>query len=152
MLTVGFIAFFTVQLSHPYMTTGKTTALTRRTFVGKVMSLLFNMLSRLVITFPFAPTQGMAVLHSGDHCFPSEGGNHCESEKSDVFSETHGQNEAQRGSGTSPTSSPYWSRTDTRTKFSDLQSAFLLQCEGQGEGGAGWFSLSSGWRGARYAQ
>ena len=41
-------AFFTVQLSHPYMTTGKTIALTRRTFVGKVMSLLFNMLSRLV--------------------------------------------------------------------------------------------------------
>ena len=44
-------AFFTVQLSHPYMTTWKTIALTRRTFVGKVMSLLFNMLSRLVITF-----------------------------------------------------------------------------------------------------
>ena len=44
-------AFFTVQLSHPYMTTGKTIALTRRTFVGKVMSLLFNMLSRLVKTF-----------------------------------------------------------------------------------------------------
>ena len=44
-------AFFTVQLSHPYVTTGKTIALTRRTFVGKVMSLLFNMLSRLVITF-----------------------------------------------------------------------------------------------------
>ena len=44
-------AFFTIQLSHPYMTTGKTIALTRRTFVGKVMSLLFNMLSRLVITF-----------------------------------------------------------------------------------------------------
>ena len=43
--------FFTVQLSHPYMTTGKTIALTRQTFVGKVMSLLFNMLSRLVITF-----------------------------------------------------------------------------------------------------
>ena len=43
--------FFTVQLSHPYMTTGKTMALTRRIFVGKVMSLLFNMLSRLVITF-----------------------------------------------------------------------------------------------------
>ena len=43
-------AFFIVQLSHPYMTTGKTIALTRRTFVGKVMSLLFNMLSRLVIT------------------------------------------------------------------------------------------------------
>ena len=44
-------AFFTVQLSHPYMTTGKTIALTRWTFVGKVMSLLFNMLSRLVMTF-----------------------------------------------------------------------------------------------------
>ena len=44
-------AFFTVQLSHPYKTTGKTIALTRQTFVGKVMSLLFNMLSRLVITF-----------------------------------------------------------------------------------------------------
>ena len=44
-------AFFIVQLSHPYMTTGKTIALTRRTFVYKVMSLLFNMLSRLVITF-----------------------------------------------------------------------------------------------------
>ena len=43
--------FFIVQLSHPYMTTGKTIALNRRTFVGKVMSLLFNMLSRLVITF-----------------------------------------------------------------------------------------------------
>ena len=44
-------AFFTVQLSHPYMTTGKTIAMTRWTFVGKVMSLLWNMLSRLVITF-----------------------------------------------------------------------------------------------------
>ena len=44
-------AFFTVQLSYPYMTTGKTIALTRWTFVGRVMSLLFNMLSRLVITF-----------------------------------------------------------------------------------------------------
>ena len=44
-------AFFTIQLSHPYMTTGKTIILTRQTFVGKVMSLLFNMLSRLVITF-----------------------------------------------------------------------------------------------------
>ena len=44
-------AFFTVQLSHTYMTTGKTIALTRQTFVGKVMSLLLNMLSRLVITF-----------------------------------------------------------------------------------------------------
>ena len=44
-------AFFRVQLSHPYMSTGKTIALARQTFVGKVMSLLFNMLSRLVITF-----------------------------------------------------------------------------------------------------
>ena len=44
-------AFFTVQSSHPYMTTGKTIALTRWTFIGKVMSLLFNILSRLVITF-----------------------------------------------------------------------------------------------------
>ena len=49
--TLWHSAFFTVQLSHPYMTTGKTIALTRGTFVGKVMSLLFNMLSRLVITF-----------------------------------------------------------------------------------------------------
>ena len=48
---LGRSAFFTVQLSHPYMTTGKTMALTRRTFVDKVMSLLLNMLSRLVITF-----------------------------------------------------------------------------------------------------
>ena len=44
-------AFFTIQLSHPYMTTGKTIALTRQIFVGKVMSLLLNMLSRLIITF-----------------------------------------------------------------------------------------------------
>ena len=44
-------AFFMIQLSHPYMTTGKTIALTRQTFVDKVMSLVFNMLSRLVITF-----------------------------------------------------------------------------------------------------
>ena len=44
-------AFFTVQLSHPYMTTGKTIALTRWTFVGRVMTLLFNMLSRFIITF-----------------------------------------------------------------------------------------------------
>ena len=51
-------AFFTVQLSHPYRTTGKTIALTRRTFVGKVMSLLFNMLSRLVIT----TFQGVSVF------------------------------------------------------------------------------------------
>ena len=49
--TLQHSAVFTVQLSHPYMTTGKTIALTRWTFVGKVMSLLFNMLSRLVITF-----------------------------------------------------------------------------------------------------
>ena len=48
---LGCSAFFVVQLSHPYMTTGKTIALSRQTFVGKVMSLLFNMLSRLVITF-----------------------------------------------------------------------------------------------------
>ena len=47
----GHSVFFIVQLSHPYMTTGKTIALTRRTFVDKVMSLLFNMLSRLVTTF-----------------------------------------------------------------------------------------------------
>ena len=46
------LAFFMVQLSHPYMTTGKTIALTRQIFVGKVMSLLFNMLFRLVIGFP----------------------------------------------------------------------------------------------------
>src|SRR5574342_678572 len=51
-------AFFTVQLSHPCMTTGKTIALTRRTFVGKVMSLLLNMLSRLVIT----SFQGVSVF------------------------------------------------------------------------------------------
>ena len=48
---LGHSAFFIVHLSHPYMTTGKTIALTRQTFVGKVISLLFNMLSRLVITF-----------------------------------------------------------------------------------------------------
>ena len=51
-------AFFTVQLSHPYMTSGKTIALTRWTFVGKVISLLFNMLSRLVITF----LQGVSIF------------------------------------------------------------------------------------------
>ena len=56
--------FFVVQLSHPYMTTGKTIALTRWTFVGRVMSLLFNMLSRLVITF-----QGVSVFwfHGCNH-------------------------------------------------------------------------------------
>ena len=53
-------AFFTVQLSHPYMTTGKTIALTRGTFVGKVMILLFNMLSRLVITF-LPPTMPVSL-------------------------------------------------------------------------------------------
>jgi len=52
-------AFSIVQLSHPYMTTGKTIALTRQTFVGKVMSLLFKKLSRLVITFFF---QGVSVF------------------------------------------------------------------------------------------
>ena len=63
--------FFIVQLSHPYMTTGKTTALTRRTFVDKVMSLLFNMLSRFFITFlarskrlliPWLPSQSAVIL------------------------------------------------------------------------------------------
>ena len=49
--SIQYLAFFIVQLSHPYLTNGKTIALTRRTFVGKVTSLLFNMLSRLVITF-----------------------------------------------------------------------------------------------------
>ena len=58
-------AFFTVQLSHPYLTTGKTIALTRRTFVGKVMSLLLNMLSRLVITFlPRSKHLLISWLHS----------------------------------------------------------------------------------------
>ena len=56
--TLQHLAFFIVQLSHPYMTTGKTIALTRQTFVDKVMSLLFNMLSRLVITF----FQGVSVF------------------------------------------------------------------------------------------
>ena len=53
-------AFFIVQLSHPYMTTGKTITLTRWTFVGKVMSLLFNMLSRLVI--PFIPGSELPLI------------------------------------------------------------------------------------------
>ena len=58
-------AFFIVQLSHPYMTTEKTIALTRQTFVGKVMSLLFNMLSRLVITFlPRSKHLFISWLHS----------------------------------------------------------------------------------------
>ena len=78
-------AFFTVQLSHPYMTTGKTIGLTRWTVVGKVMSLLFNMLSRLVITFlprskhlliswlqsPTAVTLEPPKIKSDSfHCFP----------------------------------------------------------------------------------
>ena len=69
-------AFFIVQLSHPYMTTGKTIALTRRTFVDKVMSLLFNMLSRLVITFLLAVAAVTICSDFGAqknkvcHCFP----------------------------------------------------------------------------------
>ena len=60
-----FSAFFTVQLSHPYMTTGKTIALTRQTLVVKVMSLLLNMLSRLVITFlPRSMSLLISWLHS----------------------------------------------------------------------------------------
>ena len=60
--------FFTIQLSHPYMTTGKTIALTRWTFVGKVMSLLFNMLSRLVITFlPRSKRLLISWLHLGTY-------------------------------------------------------------------------------------
>ena len=58
-------AFFIVQLSHPYMTTGKTIALTRWTFVGKVISLLFNMLPRLVITFH--PRSKHLLIHSCSH-------------------------------------------------------------------------------------
>ena len=56
-------AFFMVQLSHPYMTTGKTIALTRRTFVSKVMSLLFNMLSRLVILFFQGASLSLSLLN-----------------------------------------------------------------------------------------
>ena len=59
-------AFFIVQLSHPYMTTGKTIALTRQTIVGKVMSLLFNMLSRLVITFPLR-SKGLLISWLCNH-------------------------------------------------------------------------------------
>ena len=58
-------AFFTVQLSHPYMTTGRTIALTRWTFVGKVMSLLLNMLSKLVITF--LPRSKCLLIHGCNH-------------------------------------------------------------------------------------
>ena len=60
-------AFFTVQLSYPYVTTGKTIALTRQTFVGKVMSLLFNVLSRLVMTFL---PRSKRLLHSNGNIFP----------------------------------------------------------------------------------
>ena len=62
-------AFFTVQLSHPYMTTGKTIALTRRIFVGRVMSLLFNMLSRLVTAFlpTFLPSTGWSTSWNQDY-------------------------------------------------------------------------------------
>ena len=58
-------AFFIVQLSHPYMTTGKTTALTRQTFVVKVISLLLNMLSKLVITF--LPRSKHLLFHGCNH-------------------------------------------------------------------------------------
>ena len=83
--TLRHSAFFIIQLSHPYMTTGKTIALTRRTFVGKVMSLLFNILSRLVIAFlPRSKSLLISWLHSPSavilespkivcccfHCFP----------------------------------------------------------------------------------
>ena len=60
-------AFFTVQLSHPYMTTGKTIALTRQTFVGKVMPLLLNMLSRLVITLGCPNSQTHTYIHTHTH-------------------------------------------------------------------------------------
>ena len=78
-------AFFMAQLSHPYMTTGKTIALTRWTFVGKVMSLLFNMLSRLVVAFlprsehlliSWLPSPSAVILEPKKtksrcfHCFP----------------------------------------------------------------------------------
>ena len=63
------LAFFRVQLSHPYMTTGKTMALTRWTFVSKVMSTLFNILSRLVIAFLQGAAQENKVCHCL-HCFP----------------------------------------------------------------------------------
>ena len=56
----------TVQLSHPYMTTGKTIALTRRTFVGKVMSLLLNMLSRFIITF-LPRSKHLLIFHGCSH-------------------------------------------------------------------------------------
>ena len=82
-LILRYSAFFIVQLSHPYMTTGKTIALTRRTFVDKVVSLLFNMLSRLIITFlprskclltSWLQSPSAVILESlknkVSHCFP----------------------------------------------------------------------------------
>ena len=67
-------AFFMAQLSHPYMTTGKTIALTRQTFVGKVMSLLFNMLSRFVMAFlprnKHAARVKRKLTFLGVYCFP----------------------------------------------------------------------------------
>ena len=66
-------AFFIVQLLHSYMTTGKTIALTRRTFVDKVMSLIFNMLSRLVITFlPRSKPLEVAILQIPDKAEPAQ--------------------------------------------------------------------------------
>ena len=66
-------AMFIVQLSHPYMTTGKTIALTRQTFVGKVMSLLLNMLSRLIITFlPISESEGEVPWSYPTLCNPME--------------------------------------------------------------------------------
>ena len=59
-------AFFMVQLSHPHMTTGKTIAMTRWTFVGKVMSLLFNMVSRLVMRFPHSSVSKESACNAGD--------------------------------------------------------------------------------------
>ena len=60
------LTFFMVQLSHPYMTTGKTIALTRWTFVGKITSLLFNMLSRLVMDFPGGSEVKVSACNAGD--------------------------------------------------------------------------------------
>ena len=82
-------AFFVVQFSHPYMTTGKTIALTRQTFVGKVMSLLFNMLSRLIIAslprskhlFNFPSLTGLLhslFLSNGRATFPGTQVEHCD--------------------------------------------------------------------------
>ena len=75
-------AFFTVQLSHPYMTTGKTLALTRWTFIDKVMSVLFIMLSRLVITFLprskrlFIPSEPDFPAEAPALCFGGDRGEH----------------------------------------------------------------------------